>query len=351
MSVFDCSNDVRSFHDDEVKLSKSEQDEMRQRRDVGRRRLEIGLDVEEHPQPKMVHSQGSYSMWTMVQDDNCDYDIDDGVYFSKEDLVDDSGSDLAPKNARQRVCDALARDNRFEDPAEVHNNCVRQIYAAGYHIDMPVYRILVENKGKDDEKQTFELASGDKWMLSDARETTKWFRKKVSELNGQGGEDGNQMRRIVCMTKAFARSEEDWKEQTACGIVLTRLVFDELKSKPGRDDEALLETWKAINKRLAISTKVDHPVNEAPLAVDGDKKIKFFQGKLAGALKSLEVLEQNDCTRAEARDAWDSVFNTKYLGKLPDPSEPEGGKKALFVPTENKTDTRNDGNGRFGRNG
>ncbi|MEI2768750.1 MAG: hypothetical protein V9E86_09775 [Nitrosomonas sp.] len=81
-------------------LQRTEQDEMRERRDNGRIRLRNGLTNAGHPSPKESSSQGSYAMRTMVQDDQCDYDIDDGVYFEKDDLKSDDGTYLTAKEAR-----------------------------------------------------------------------------------------------------------------------------------------------------------------------------------------------------------------------------------------------------------
>lgn len=347
MTAFDCGRDMASFHQGDVTLGATQQSDMRGRRDAGRTRLYTGLDRNGHKAPKMIHSQGSYAMHTMVQDDDCDYDIDDGVYFRPEDLEDANGNRLAPLQARQRMCDALSQDQRFEKAAEVHRNCVRQEYQAGYHIDMPVYRISIENKGTDQEKEFYELASGDAWERSDARSVTRWFKDTVAGLKGNDGEDGRQMRRLVRLTKAFARSRTDWKDETCSGIVLTRLVVDEFAPATDRDDQALVDTWKRIEARLELSKVVEHPVNAKRLAESGDTKVGFFLSKLCDALKSLEVLQEDDCTRSEARAAWDSVFNTEFFGDRPEPNG-DGGKRSFFVATESKTDTRNDGNGRFG---
>lgn len=347
MAVFDCGKDIKSFHDDEVTLGSSEQTDMRERRNAGRRRLEIGLDDAGHPQPEFTCSQGSYAMHTMVHDDAIDYDIDDGIYFSSDDLQDESGVELTPQQAKERVCAALSRDSRFADPATVFPKCVRQVYAIGYHIDMPVYRVRIDNKGRDDEEEVFELAGDGTWDMSDARATTRWFKNAVSEKNGSGGDDGHQMRRVVRLTKAFARSRLDWKEKTSSGIVLSKLVVDHFVPTPNRDDEAALKTWQAIDRQLKASTAVNHPVNPSRLAEEGNDKVVFFKAKLTGALDELAVLEE-DCTRAEARSAWDSVFNTDYISKLPDPSDSGDGKKAIFVSTANKSTTREDGDGRFG---
>ncbi|TXI86118.1 MAG: hypothetical protein E6Q40_06790 [Cupriavidus sp.] len=345
MSVFDCGEDMGKFHDDEITLSSGERTEMRERRNTGRRRLEIGLDEEEHPQPKLTCTQGSYAMHTMVQDDDCDYDIDDGIYFAEEDLVDELGLPLTPLQAKERVCAALSRDKRFASPAQVFPKCVRQVYNEGYHIDMPVYRIRKEDDGHGGTREVYELAGDGTWDASDARATTRWFKDEVSRLNSVKDGQGNQMRRIVRLTKGFARSRADWKDQTTSGIVITKLVIDHLVPSEGRDDQALLDTWTAIHAQLVISTQVAHPVNATNLAEAGNAKVAFFKGKLGWALEKLAILKKG-CTRSEARQAWDDVFDTSYFEKLPEPKEEA--KKAFFVATADKSDVRNDGNGRFG---
>ena len=347
MSVFDCGEDMGKFHADEITLSTDDQTEMRERRNTGRRRLEIGLDEEEHPQPKLTCTQGSYAMHTMVQDPDCDYDIDDGIYFAEGDLVDDLGLALTPQEAKERVCKALSRDKRFASPAQVFPKCVRQVYNEGYHIDMPVYRIRKEDDGQGGKREVFELAGDGSWDVSDARATTRWFKDEVARRNGDNAGEGDQMRRIVRLTKGFARSRADWKDETTSGIVITKLVADHFLPSAGRDDEALLDTWKAIEAQLKMSTAVDHPVNALKLAEEGNPKVSFFKDKLSWALGELKVLESG-CTRSEARQAWDGVFDSGYFQKLPDPSAKEAATKAFFIATSDKSDVRNDGNGRFG---
>lgn len=347
MSVFDCGEDMDKFHDDEVNLSSTERTEMRERRNTGRRRLEIGLDDEEHPQPKMTCTQGSYAMHTMVEDPDCDYDIDDGIYFAEDDLVDELGLPLTPQEAKERVCAALSRDKRFASPAEVFPKCVRQVYNEGYHIDMPVYRIRKEDDGQGGKREVFELAGDGSWDASDARATTRWFRQEVATRNQAHEDQGEQMRRVIRLTKGFARSRTDWKDETSSGIVITKLVVDHFVPSAGRDDEALLDTWKAIEAQLKISTLVEHPVNASNLAEEGNAKVSFFKDKLSWALEELAILEEG-CTRAEAREAWDGVFDSGYFQRLPDPTIKEEATKAFFIATSNKSDVRNDGNGRFG---
>ena len=87
--MIDCAKDVRAYHNQEVTLPKAEQDSMRDRRNANRRRVREGLAKADKPAPREFVKQGSYAMKTMIRDPDNDYDIDDGVYFRKEDLVGD----------------------------------------------------------------------------------------------------------------------------------------------------------------------------------------------------------------------------------------------------------------------
>src|SRR3954469_21246514 len=133
------SREVCGFHDAEVALTTTERSEMRKRRNTNRERLKKGLEKNSNPKPIGCHTQGSYSMKTMVQDPDYDYDIDDGVYFKSADLKGSQGADKSALQARQMVCAAL-QDDKFATEPEVRKNCVRVYYEAGYHVDVPAYR-------------------------------------------------------------------------------------------------------------------------------------------------------------------------------------------------------------------
>ncbi|WCR00079.1 cyclic GMP-AMP synthase DncV-like nucleotidyltransferase [Paracoccus aestuarii] len=111
--MFDCAKDVRAYHDQDVTLPKSEQDAMRARRDSNRTRLRNGLEKAGKPKPIEFVKQGSYAMKTMCRDPDNDYDIDDGVYFHKKDLVGDRGAEMTSLQARWMVRDAVD-DGKFK---------------------------------------------------------------------------------------------------------------------------------------------------------------------------------------------------------------------------------------------
>lgn len=347
MSTIDCQKEMKGYHADEVTLSKADQDEMRSRRDSGRTRLKNGLTRAGHQSPRENSSQGSYAMRTMVQDDQCDYDIDDGVYFEKKDLTDDKGNDLSPQDARARVRDALIKDDRLSFDAVVKTNCVRQNYPEGYHIDIPVYRILRSKNALGDEVVEYELASGEEWVKSDARAVTSWYNDIIGEELKTGEVDSSQIRRVTKLTKKMARSRISWKNKTTSGICISRLVVDNIKTVADRDDDALRDTWKAIKAKLDISTQISHPVlTGKSLADSEDEGVKFFRECLDTALSTLSIVDNSTCTRAQARKAWDSVFSTRYFTDQPDDNKTKA--EVPFVTTSGNTADRQDGGRRFG---
>lgn len=341
MADNDCGLVMKKFHSQEVNLSNDQQSKMRERRDAGRTRLKNGLDSNQLSQPKLIHSQGSYQMRTMVQDLHNEYDIDDGVYFYKDDLVDSSGLELTPLQARERVCDALSKDQRLREKAVIKNNCVRQEYPEGYHIDMPVYRIQLDV----DSNEYYELSSGNLWVESDARAVTKWFNDAVGIELASGQEDTSQLRRITKLSKKFSR-REDWKSGAASGICITKLVVDHFVPAVGRDDVAIRETWQAISNALAESKVVQHPVlTDNNIADEYDEKVTYFKDCLDWALTELRVLDNPDCSEEDAHEAWDKVFDTTFFTERLQETK---SKQSIIIQTSDRAAQRQDNGRRFG---
>ncbi len=328
--MYDASKDVSAYHDDKVTLPQSDQGGMRERRNANRDRLKKGLDTAKKPAPNEFKSQGSYAMKTMTQHPENDYDIDDGVYFLREELVGSRGAEMTALQARQMVRDALD-DRSFNPPPETRTNCVRVLYDAGYHVDVPVYRRVVAKNLFEQEVVTYELASSE-WKRSDARDVTKWFENENTKQSPDES-NGRQLRRITRYIKKFARSRSSWQSQILSGFGITKLVTECYKSNLTREETSLYDTMKAIRDRLAVSLVVQHPVTPNDTITSGteDPKARFLKDRLSDAIGWLKPLFASDCTRKTAMKCWDDVFFTTYFS---DRIEKEGETKTAKAASE-----------------
>lgn len=302
--MYNCHKDITKFHDDEVNLSKNQQNPIRHRKDANRDKLKSGLKKNDSPSYVLVKSQGSYAMRTMVQSSTNDYDIDDGVYFKRSDLIKSDGTDKTARDARKMVCDAV-QDSNLSQPPSIRKNCVRVEYSDGTHVDIPVYRL-------DDNEENPELASKDDWVRSDARDVTDWFIKQNKTKSPDGIENGGQLRRIVRLAKAFARSRDGWKDSILGGFGITVLVCECYQSDSDRDDASLYYTLQEMCERLQRSLEIPHPVTPgAFIAEDDDTKAKKFRDELCEKFETLSKLFDDDCE--EAMKCWNKFFNTNFF--------------------------------------
>lgn len=248
----DCDQDIRDYHDDEVKLPPAKRDELTARRDANRQRLKDGLARAGKPAPEGFATQGSHAMRTTIREPGNDYDIDDGVIFAEADLVRPKGGAMSALEARQMVRDAVD-DGSFKTKPEVRKNCVRVYYNDGPHVDIPVYRRKADG--------TKELASAD-WKVSDPDGVNEWFKRALASKIGE--EAPRQMRTLVRLVKSF------WLTRSACnlppGFVLTVLVNEAYTAYDERLDRAFRQVLQAIYNRLCGSLLVRHPVVNENLA-------------------------------------------------------------------------------------
>lgn len=305
--MFNCAKDVRAYHDREVTLPKREQDAMRDRRNSNRARLLNGLRKAGRPAPLEFVKQGSYAMKTMVRDP--DYDIDDGVYFRKEDLMGDRGAEMTSLQARHMVRDAVD-DGRFKNAPEVRPNCVRVFYEGGYHVDLPVYRRVVESTVFGDEVY-YELAASSGWKRSDARDVSSWYEDERAKST-----DRQQLRRINRDLKKYARSRSSWHGSILSGFGISVLTTERFRPND-REDRALYDTMVAIRDRLDWNLQVAHPVTPDDYITSGpdDARARCFRDKLTEAIDTLQPLFEADCTRERALKCWDKVFATTFFSE------------------------------------
>ena len=315
-----CHEDMIAYHDEDVTLPQKDRTEMRKRRDTNRQRLKSGLKRDDEPTPIECRSQGSYSMRTMVQQPDKDYDIDDGAYFDKEKLKGPQGGDKSANDAREMVRKAL-HDNSFKRPPEKLKNCVRVYYDEGYHVDVPVYRQM-----REEGVTWYELASTD-WKRSAPLAVTDWF-LKANKDQSPDADNGGQLRRMVRFLKTFARSRPSWREKTATGFMITKLVVEKYVANASREDQALYDTMVAIRNRLKWDLEIEHPTVGREKLTKGpdDGETKFLREKLDQAIEELEVLFEPDCTREQGLNAWDKVFRTDFFVERLEDDKPENRK-------------------------
>jgi hypothetical protein len=280
---------------------------MRKRRDANRDRLRSRLKEDGRPVPQEFIKQGSYAMFTMVQDPDNDYDIDDGVYFTQASLIKDDATEMSPMEVKQMVCGAL-KDGRFKKQPTIKKCCVRVFYDEGYHVDMPIYRIRTSDS-------IYELASDDGWTVSRAADTEDWFDKTNRAKSPDIGTNGGQFRRNVRLLKKFARSRRHWKRDIATGFAITKLAEECFVANTAREDAALRDCMQSVSDRLAVNLEVQHPVTAGAMLTSGpdDPSTKFLRERLKEALVDLAVLDDPECGRKQALAAWDKVFNTNFF--------------------------------------
>lgn len=312
--MHNCHEDMLAFHNQDVTLPYGERTEMRQRRDTNRNRLKSGLKRDGEPTPIGCHSQGSYAMRTMVQQSDRDYDIDDGVYFDKGKLKGPKGGDRTPGDAKEMVLKAL-NNQAFKRSPEKLKNCVRVYYDAGYHVDVPVYRRVTDTNALGEEETWYELASSE-WKHSDALAVTDWL-LDANKVQSPETDNGGQLRRLLRLLKAFARSRESWRSRIATGFMITKLVVEKYRAAADREDRALYDTMVATRDRLNQSLEIAHPTINGEWLTKGpdDAQAQYLLEKLDWAIEQLAVLFDPECTRKQALKAWDKVFATTFFSE------------------------------------
>lgn len=329
-----CNAAIKKFQRKEVKLSDDARTDIKKKADSNRKRLKSRLAESERPMPVGMQTQGSYAMKTMIQQANGDYDIDDGVYFKKADLVGPRGGEMSALQVREMICDALY-DARYNDPPEIRKNCVRVYYKDGYHIDVPAYRqVEIVDPIHGTTKKAWELASSG-WKASDALAVTKWFKTANKLKSSDASEDGNrgQFVRITRLMKKFARSRASWSDKMTSGFAISALVEETFLEVEDRDDQALRETMQKIHDRLLYNDEIKHPTLHGENIVDsGNTKVTFLKEKLSDNLAHLEVLDDPNCDHETAMAAWNKVFNTDWFSDEPDPEDEKKLDKKLGSP-------------------
>lgn len=344
--MFDYSDRIEAFRDEKVRLSADFKEKLLDHRQANRDRLISrlgdhipGISISD----SSFYPQGSFAMQTVIQTRLADeeYDIDEGLVLSRDELVDDDGNELTATQVKEKVRDAL-KDKRFNRQPKVISNCVRVFYAdedeEKHHVDFPVYRRYYDA----DDNRIRELAGVDGWVESDPTQVNKWFEDEITDRNKLVDGRGTQLRHLVQLLKRFCRSRPDSEWDLPNGMKLTMLVAECQPYYFRRIDEAFRELLQKLEDRLEDNKKIEnlaHPDKPALTRTDNDQNVIDLETRIGEALDQLATLDAADANNPKsARKAWDWIF--KSDGFFAEYDEEHEGSKALVQKSESSALSR-----------
>ncbi len=301
--MFDLSSKFNTFYNQNVVLPQAKQSELHEKKKINIQRLKDGLN-EYNKENKTSYViiedcvQGSVAMSTVVQNESSNYDIDVAIVFEKNNL-----GNLGPLATRNMVANALERKaKQFKTPPSVKTSCVRVEYEDGYHIDFAVFRKYYDALNK---RWIYEHAGAD-WTQRDLKGLTQWFDSKNQKTNGK-------LRQVIRLSKMFCNSRSNWRMPS--GLLQSVLCDESLQTGYERIDESFYYTMKEIVSRLEKSTAVQAPVDNGrdltPRQKDIDR-MNIWKNRLKSKLDDLDILFEDNCTEADALQAWYGFFNHDY---------------------------------------
>lgn len=308
--MYDCSKEFSEFYRTKVVLPETEQSELRKKRKLNIKRLKDGLleyNDESGKDYKIAEDriQGSMAMHTIVQNDENDYDIDVGIVFDSDNL-----GELGALATRNMVADALERKTKqFAEEPDVKTGCVRLKYTSkGYHVDFAIFKRYKEYSNGGN--YIYEHA-GAEWSVRDLKALEVWFNQEIKDK-------GNNLRKIVRLSKMFCKSRDIWKNMPS-GLIQTVVCDENLDANYLRLDKNFYYTMKAIVNRLDIKMEVEAPVDNGRALVTREvdyQGMKNWKKRLESSLEELDVLFDSDCTYNDAVKAWNIFFNHSYWEDL-----------------------------------
>lgn len=300
MQMYNLESKFNTFYGKHVVLPKTEKNSLFNKKNININRLKEGLkeyNEEYNTTYKLAEEpivQGSVAMSTVTQNESKDYDIDVAIVF--DNLPEGT---IATKNM---VVKALKKKTKqFNIEPESKTNCIRIVYAEGYHIDFAIYR-----RYKDEDDNYKYEHCGSEWRERNPRSITQWFLE-------QNKEKDYKLREVVRLLKMFSKSRGGWKNMPG-GLIQSVLADEKFKSFE-RIDERFYYTIEAIKDRLADDKEVNNPTDPTKslkLVSDDSTKMDNLYNRLNDKLLKLAVLFDSTCTHNQAIEAWGGFFNHGY---------------------------------------
>ncbi|MFJ8528417.1 cyclic GMP-AMP synthase DncV-like nucleotidyltransferase [Bacillus sp. NPDC094106] len=301
--MYNLNSKFKNFYDNHVVLSRDEQTELRNKKDLNITRLKEGLaeyNADFEKDYKLVDSvvQGSVAMSTVTQNDENEYDIDVAIIFDKDNIPDST------KSVKNIIVNALKRKcTRFRTEPEAKTNCVRIEYASGYHIDFAIYRRFLN----DDGEYEYEHC-GSQWRSRDPWAITDWF-------NIENKTSDDNLRRVVRLLKMFCKSRDGWSMP---GGLIQSVLASEVVSSNERLDITFYETICGIRDRLLNDKSVYNPTDTSLSLLftkKDEQKINNLYNRLTSYINKLDVLFTDKCTEPDAINAWNEFFKHSFWGE------------------------------------
>src|SRR5690625_839105 len=248
--MYNLESEFNRFYREHVVLPQKEKSSLFSKKNINVKRLRDGLEEyneENGTDYKLAEEpivQGSVAMSTVIQNDSNDYDIDVAIVFEKENIPNGTTS------TKNLVVKALMKKTKqFKVEPEAKTNCVRIVYAEGYHVDFAIYR----RTKSDEDNQCFTYEHcGSEWRVRDPRSITNWFLE-------QNKDKDYKLREIVRLFKMFSKSREGWVNMP--GGLIQSVLCDEKYQSYNRLDESFYYTIKLIRNRLTKNKEVYNPVD------------------------------------------------------------------------------------------
>ncbi len=333
-----------------IRLQEKDRAELEEKRINLIRKITQGFNALNEPGLKIdFRTQGSFVMDTIIDPQNKDYDLDEGIYFIGENSVDKVAK---PDAFHQFVVKSL-KDFGEDGTIEQKDTCVRVKYNAwrsftsGFHVDLPIYY------GTSIEKP-YLAHKKEGWVESNPIDFIEWFENKILQSKFEKAfiyealedryfswaktirKDDHQLRRIVRYLKGWGDYKKNGRYMPP-GIVLSILTAENFELDP-RDDKAFLQVLKGVNtyfnkygiQCIRPTTKVENIMQD-----DKSEDKAIFKKDLEGFIQSAEQAINNP-NQKEACYKWQRYFGDRFSCALaidmPEGAEVQSKKPFIGAP-------------------
>lgn len=286
-----------------ITLANSKQASLKSSRKALRKKIRDHFENNKWDRPKFA-SQGSFPLQTNlnpIKEKDKDgetiepYDLDDGVYITCPE-----SERLTVDTYHSRIVNAV--QGHAKETID-KTTCVRELFADGHHIDLPIY--WLEKEGN-----TPQLAHKSKGFIeSDPLAFTNWVKEKLTIANqSQSG----QLLRLIRFAKAWKnyRETENSSLRLPSGFLLTILFCEEYVASEN-DDVSLKLTLERIYSRLEYNYKCNRPTTPS----NEDLLVKYPKDSFLPELKKFrdwarEALDSKD--EKSSSEIWRKCFGERF---------------------------------------